>query len=51
MQEPVAVQLGSFMTSNPRGQMHEQKDTFQYVPLHKGLKALLRNQYISNEVG
>ena len=30
------------MTSTPRGAMHEKKDTFQYIPLEKGLKALLR---------
>ena len=44
------MQLGSFMTSAPRGQMHDQKDSFQYIPLERGLKALLRNQEFSNQV-
>ena len=27
--------------------MHEKKDTFQYIPLEKGLKALLKNKEIN----
>ena len=38
------------MTSTPRGCMHEQKDTFQYIPLRKGLQVLLKNKEICNEV-
>lgn len=38
------------MASNPRGTMHEQKDTFQYIPLSTGLQALLKNREICNEV-
>ena len=30
--------------------MQEQKDTFQYVPLHKGLQVLFKNKEISDEV-
>ena len=38
------------MISTPRGAMHEKKDTFQYIPLEKGLKALLKNKEICDEV-
>ena len=50
LQEPVTVQLGSLMTSGPRGQMHEHKDSFQYIPLDRGLKALLKNNELCDEV-
>lgn len=50
MQEPKTIELGSYMTSAPRGLMHEQKDTFQYVPLVMGLKCLLKNNEIYDEV-
>ena len=36
-QEPETIQLGSFMASTPRGEVREQKDTFQYIPLRRGL--------------
>ena len=49
-QEPVTIQLGSELTSAPRGTIREQKDTFQYVPLQEGLKALLKNQHVFDEV-
>lgn len=48
-QEPVTIQLGSELTSEPRGTIREQ-DTFQYVPLQEGLKALLKNQHVFDEV-
>ena len=38
------------MMSTPRGHMREEKDTFQYIPLGKGLQALLKNKEICNEV-
>ena len=46
LQEPETIELGSCMTSTPRGLMHEQKDTFQYVPLVDGLKSLLKKKEI-----
>ena len=50
LQEPETIELGSSMTSAPRGRMHVQKDTFQYIPLEKGLRALLKNKNIRAEV-
>lgn len=50
IQEPVTIELGSHMTSTPRGLMHKQQDTFQYIPLIDGLKCLLRNKEIYDEV-
>ena len=38
------------MTSTPRGVMHRKKDTFQYIPLEKSLKALLKNKEVCDEV-
>jgi len=35
------------MTSAPRGNMHEQKDTFQYIPFEIGLKTLLKDPEVS----
>ncbi len=42
--------MGSELTSAPRGTLHEHKDTFQYIPLQDGLKALLKNQQVFDEV-
>jgi len=38
------------MTSAPRGNMREQKDTLHYIPFEKGLKTLLKNPEIYDEV-
>ena len=46
----MTIEFGSEITSAPKGAMHEHKDTFQYVPLEKGLKALLQNQQLRDEV-
>ena len=37
------------MTSS--GALAERKDTFQYVPLLEGLRALLQNAEVCDEVG
>lgn len=50
LQEPVTIVLGSEMRNDPRGTLREHKDTFQYVPLERGLRALLKNQSIRDEV-
>ena len=48
LQEPETIELGVALTST--GSRHQRKDTFQYIPLEKGLKALLKNKEISDEV-
>ena len=50
VQEPVIVTLGLVVTTGPRRYISEQKDTFQCVPLQKGLRALLQHQEILDEV-
>ncbi len=50
MQEPHAIELGSALVSGSNGTMRTQRDTFQYVPLLDGLKSLLANQEICDEV-
>lgn len=50
IQEPVAVALGTPVTTGPRGGVSEEKHTFHYVPLQKGLEALLSHQEICDEV-
>lgn len=46
----MTIELGSELTSAQRGTLREHKDTFQYVPLLEGLKALLKNEYVFDEV-
>lgn len=46
-QEPETIELGNEVGSTAR---HQKKDTFQYIPLEDGLRALLKNQEISDEV-
>ena len=43
----MAVTLG---TPGPRGGVSQEKHTFHYVPLQKGLQALLSHQEICDEV-
>jgi len=42
--------VGSIGTGAKRSLSLECKDTFQYIPLLKGLQALLQNQDIRDEV-
>ena len=50
IQEPVTIELETCLCSGPRGNIMEQKITFQYVPLLESLKALLSNQEVLDEV-
>ena len=46
LQESVTIELKTYIGSGPRGNLGEQKDTFQYVPFLQSLEALLKNQEI-----
>ena len=46
----MTIQLGVNIESRARGTLTERKDTFQYVPLLQGLRALLKNEEILDEV-
>ena len=52
-QEPVTVELGSCIEptfTGPKRRLQNRADTFQYVPLLQGLRALLQNKDIFDEV-
>lgn len=50
LQEPVSIELGRKMVYGSGGQLKEKLVTFQYVPLENGLRALLSNHEIQDEV-
>ena len=49
MHEAVTIELGTRFENRVSG-LTEIKDSFQYIPLLQGLRALLRNQEILDEV-
>lgn len=46
----MTIELGTHIGSGPRGNVGNQKHSFQYVPLFSSLKALLNKQEVCDEV-